>query len=132
VNAGNNISLATLPASQTNSTLVIPISCALRVGSRITGFSIIDQVESAGNTATITADLRKHTAAATDVSDASVGAFAAPASLTADAILSATNASKTGLSETVGADETFYILITGTTAAATDIAIQGIVLNLSE
>ena len=132
VAAASNISLSTLPASQTSSTLIIPITYALKVGSRITGFSLIGQVESAGNTATITADLRKQTAAAADVSDASVGAMAAPASFTADGILSATNASKTGLTETVGANETFYVLITGTTAASTDIAIQGIVLNLSE
>ena len=132
VNAGANVSLSTLPASQTNSTLVIPVSCALRVGSRITGFSLIGQVESAGNTATITADLRKLTAAAADVADASVGAMSGVASFTADGILSAANASKTGLTEVVGADETFYILITGTTAAATDIALQGVVINLSE
>ena len=119
-----------LPASQTNATLVIPIT-GLKVGDQITGFSLVGQVESAGNTATITADLRKLTAAAADLSDASVGAMAAPASLTADAILSSSNASKTGLSETVGADESFYVLVTGTTAASTDVDLQGVLVSIT-
>jgi len=132
VNAGDNTYLTTLPQSQTSSTLVLPITYPLKVGSVITGFALTGQIESAGNAASITAELRKHTAAAADVADATIGAMAAPASVTADAILSATNASKTGLTETVDADETYYMIITGTTGANTDIALQGITLTITE
>lgn len=118
---------ATLPASQTGSTLVIPIP-GLKVGDTITAFSVVGQIESAGNTATLDADLRKHTAAAADVADASVGAIT-QISVTADAIVSA---SKGALAEVVAADETFYVLLTGTTAALTDIALQGITVTVTE
>lgn len=124
VNAGLT---ATLPASQTASTLVIPIP-GLKVGDTITAFSVVGQIESAGATATLDADLRKLTAAAADVVDASVGAIT-QVSVTADAIVSA---SKSSLTEVVAADETFYVLLTGTTAALTDIALQGITITVTE
>lgn len=130
VAAAANTGLVTCPASQTGSTLVVPI-VGLKVGMTITGFHLVGQIESAGNTATVDADLRKHTAAAADVTDASVGAIT-QVSVTADATLSSTNSAKTGLSEVVGADESFYVLITATTAAATDIALQGVVLTVTE
>jgi hypothetical protein len=132
VNAGNNISLATLPASQTSSTLILPINFPFKVGATITGFSVIGQIESAGGAVTLTAELRKHTAAAADVADASIAGLASNVSVTADAILSATNAVKTGLTEVVAADETFYLLITATTAGSTDIALQGITLTVTQ
>lgn len=53
-------------------------------------------------------------------------------SVTADTILSSANAGKTGLTEVVGSDETFYILITATTAGSTDIALQGAVITITE
>ena len=132
VNAGANLCLATLPASQTGSTLVIPITIPLKVGTQIKGFTIIGQIESGGGTATLTAELRKLTAAAADVADASVGSLLANVSVTADAALSYTNARKGGLTEVVAANETFYILVTSTTAGATDIALQGITLTIIE
>lgn len=126
VNAADNIAyLATCPASQTASTLVVPVS-GLLVGDKITAFSVVGQIESAGNTVTLDADLRKHTAAAADPSDASVGSIT-QISVTAD---TAVATSKTGLSETVAADETFYVLLTATTGASTDIALMGITLTV--
>ncbi len=132
VAAANNTSLVTLPASSTASTLVLPVLLPLKVGSVITGFSVIGQIESAGGAVTLSCELRKHTAAAADVADATVGGLAANVSVTADAILSATNASKTGLAEVVAADETFYFLITASTAGSTDIALQGVTITISE
>jgi hypothetical protein len=132
VNVGDNKSLATIPASQTSSTLVLPVSIPLKVGNVITGFSVIGQIESAGNAATLACDLRKHTAAAADVADASVSGLEVNVSVTADAIISSTNASKKGLTEIIGEDETFYFLITSTTGASTDIALQGVTLTISE
>ncbi len=123
--------LATLPGAQTGSTLVVRLP-GLKVGDMITGIHLVGQIESGGNAASLSVDLRKLTAAAADVTDASVGAMAAPLSVTADTIISAANAAKTGLSEVVGANETFYALITATTAAATDIALQAVALTVTE
>lgn len=122
--------MATLPASQTASKLVVPIP-GLKVGDTITGFHLIGQIESAGATATLDADLRKMTAAAADVTDASVGAIT-QLSVTADTIISSANSEKASLTEVVAVDETFYVLLTGTTALATDIALQGVAVTVTE
>jgi hypothetical protein len=121
---------ATMAAGQTAGTLVVPIS-GLKVGDTITSFHLIGQVESAGNNVTIDADLRKHTAAAADVADASVGAITQLV-VAVDTILSATNTNKGSLTEVVAADETFYVLLTATTTASTDIALQGIAVTVTE
>lgn len=126
VAATANIPLVTLPQSQTGSTLVIPID-GLKVGDTIKGFHLIGQIDSAGNTVTLDADLRKLTSAAAGYTDASVGAIT-QVSVTADTALSSTNTTKTNLTEVVGADETFYILVTATTGITTDIEIQGVVV----
>ena len=71
------------------------------------------------------------TAAAADVSDATVDTTGA-VSFTADAIMSSSNVAKTlSAAETVGADESFYFLVSGTTASSTDIALQGIAVNVT-
>lgn len=54
VAAADNVALVTCPASQTASTLVLPLH-NLNVGDTITGFSLVGQVESAGGTVTIDA-----------------------------------------------------------------------------
>lgn len=129
VAAAANVALVTCPASQTAAKLVVPVP-AMKVGSTITGFHLVGQIESAGGAVTVDADLRKHTAAA-DVSDASVGAIA-QLSVTADAIMSASNTRKADLAEVVAADETFYVLVTVTTAGSTDVALQGVAIEFSE
>lgn len=128
VAAADDKSLATCAASQTAATLIIPITVPLKVGWIITGFSVVGQIESAGNTVTLDADLRKHTTAAADVADASVGTIT-QVSVTAD---TAVSTAKTGLTETVAATETFYVKLTATTAASTDIALQGVTITVTE
>jgi len=128
--AGNNLSLATCPASQSASTLVIPVT-GLRVGDTITGFYGVGQIESGGNIATLDIALRKMTAAAADVADALI-AGATQLSVTADTIVSASNSRRADFNETVGADESFYFLVTATTAGSTDIALQAITLEIEE
>lgn len=131
VGAADNISLVTCPAAQTASTLVVRVP-NLKVGSIITGFNLVGQIESGGNTATVDANLRVMTAAAADVVDASVDSIT-QLSVTADSIMSSANAGKTLTTpKTVGADENYYVLITATTAAATDIALQGIQITYTE
>jgi len=122
----NNNGAATLPAAQTASTLVIPLE--LKAGDVITGFTVSGQIESAGATATLDADLRATTAAAADLTDASIGAIT-QVSVTADTLVAA---SKTGLSETVASGKSYYILLTGTTAAATDVALQGVEVTITQ
>jgi hypothetical protein len=122
--------LATMAASQTAGTYVVPIG-GMKVGSTITGFHVIGQIESAGGAVTLDADLRKHTAVAADPTDASVGAIT-QLSVTADTKVDNENAAKTGLTEVVAQDETFYVLLTGTTAASTDIIILGVGVTYTE
>ncbi len=121
--------LATLPAAETGtSTLIVPLN-GLKVGQTITAFSLIGQIESAGETVIIDADLRKHTAAAGDVADASVATMT-QISKTADYLI---NDTKSGLTEVIQIGETFFILITGTTgASASDIAMQGVTVTVTE
>jgi len=130
VDAVDSVCVSTLAQSLSTKALVVPVT-GLKVGDTITGFHLIGQVESAGNNVTIDAALRKHTAAAADVADASVGAMTQVV-VAADTILSASNTRKASLSEVVAADETFYVLITGTTGAATDIALQGVAIEITE
>lgn len=120
--------LATLAASATAEIMVVPVTVPLKVGDIITAFSVVGQIESAGGAVTLDAALWKHTAAAADIADASIGSITQIA-VTADAIVSA---SKTGLTEVVGADESFFVVITGTTAGSTDIALMGITVTVTE
>lgn len=116
----NNKGTATVPASQTASTLTIPLK--LKAGDIIKSFFVSGQIESAGGAVTVDADLRATTAAAADLTDASVGAIT-QISKTADYLIAD---SKTGLSHTVISGNSYYVLVTVTTAAATDVDLQGV------
>lgn len=122
--------MATCPAGQTASTLVVPLSGVLNVGETITAVHLVGQIEAAGNTVTIDVGLRKMTAAAADVADASVATMT-QISVIADTIISSANSTIGSLTEVVAADETFYLLITVTTGASTDVALQGVVLTVT-
>ncbi len=129
VNDGSNrAGLAKLPASQTGSTLVVPIS-GLVVGQVLTGYTIWGQIESAGNAVTLDCALRSLTAADADLTDAAVtdGAITQVA-VTADDTIAATCS---GLNLTISVAQTYYLLITGTTAASTDIDLLSIELVLA-
>ena len=128
VNAGDNLGLlATCPASQTASTLVVPLT-GMKVGDTLTSFKVVGQIESAGGTVTLDADLRKLTAAASDPTDASVGAIT-QISVVADTKVTT---EKTGLAEVLAEDEALYVLLTATTAASTDIALLSITYKVTE
>lgn len=130
ITGGTNIDHATLPAAQTNATLVIGID-GLQVGDIVTAFAVCGQVESAGGNVTLIASLRKLTNAAADNVDAEI-ATDNVGTLTADTILSAANLGATlGTPETVAADEKVYLLLTGTTAAATDIDITHAIITIT-
>ena len=114
--------MATQAAGGTGSTLVIHLD-GLQVGSTITGYKIIAQVESAGNTVTIDAALRAVTNVAAEPTDAAIGTGMTQVSVTAD---TAVAQEKTGHTEVVTSGKTYYILITSTTAASTDIILQNV------
>ncbi len=122
----NDTGVTTVPASQTDSTLTIPL--ALKEGDIITAFTLSGQIESAANTVLVDADLRVTTAAAADVTDASIGAIT-QISKTADYLIAD---SKTGLSHTVISGNSYYVLVTVRTTASTDVVIQGVEVTVTE
>ena len=119
--AGDNLPyVATMAASQTAGTLVVPLS-NLKIGDTITGYTVNAQVESAGGTVTIDAALRAVTNAAGEPTDAAIGTGMTQVSVTADTAVSQT---KTGHTEVVAVGKSYYLLITATTAGSTDIILQ--------
>lgn len=128
VNAATNVAtMALLPAGQTGATLVLPVD-NLEIGDRIVGFYPMGQVESAGNTATLTINLRSLTSAAADVVDASVVTTGA-LNFTADTELGRIGTlAMDNLNIVVEDKQAFYFLITGTTAASTDVALLGVMM----
>jgi len=122
----NDTGTATVPASQTASTLTIPLN--LKEGDIITGFELQGQIESAGGTVTVDADLRATTAVASGLTDASIGAIP-QISKTADYLI---NDEKTGLSHTTIAGNAYYLLVTVTTGGSTDVDLQGCRVTVTE
>ena len=128
ITAGTNICHATLPASQTGSTLVIPIS-GLEIGDTLTAVDMHGQVESGGNVVSTTISVRKITTAAAAITDAELGTD--QASYAEDTIMSGTTLGVSGLTEVLAADESFYVLLTATTAASTDIDLTHMVVSVT-
>ena len=120
----NDTGVVTVPASGTADTWTIPL--ILRQGDTIKAFKVSGQIESAGSIVNLDADLRATTAAAADLSDASVGAIVQVSSAADYKIVD----EKTGLSHTVIAGNSYYILITSTTGSSTDIALQGVEVTM--
>lgn len=123
--------MATLPASQTASTLVVRLP-SLKVGSVITAFGLIGQIESAGGAVTLDCSLRSVQAAAADLTDALEGSAMTQLAVSADTAVTSANAEKASLTVTVAADKAYYLLITGTTAASTDIDLAGAYIVVTE
>lgn len=122
-----------LPASQTGSTLVVPLAGLVK-GDNIIGFSFLGSLLSAGGAVTFDAQLRKSTPAAAAVpTDALVGTAATQVAVTASVALNDANTTKTlPTPEVVDGTSNYYLLITGTTAAATSIALQAAKLYLTQ
>ena len=129
ITAGTNISHSTLPASATNSTLVIPIT-GLEIGDTLTAVSVQGQVESGGNNVTLVMSVRKILTAAADNVDSQLGTGNV-GTLVADTVISSANLAVTGLTEVMAEGENVYVLLTGTTAAATDIDITGLLITVT-
>lgn len=131
VTAGTNISHATLPASQSGSTLVVGVD-GLNVGDVLNAVAAVGQIESAGNAVSCTMSVRTLTAsAAAALTDAAIGSDAHNAS--ADTLLTDANGNlkATGIDYTVVATAQVYVLFTCTTAASTDIDLSHLVLTVN-
>ena len=133
ITGATDIGHATLPASQTSSTLVVPLP-PLAIGSKIRGLYACGQVESAGNNAALTLALKKqqNVAAANSVSEVGTKSTG---NIAADAVLDDSNtaiAATGGINEEVKAGFNYYALITATTAASTDIDLTHLVLTVDE
>lgn len=132
VGAANNKSImATLPQSQTASTLVVGIG-GLKEGDTITGFKLNGNIISAGGTVTVDAALRFITPAAAGGTDAAFsGGAITQLSVTANTLMGLSNAGISGLSATIASGVNYYLLITCTTGASTSIELDsvGIIYN---
>jgi hypothetical protein len=132
VGAANNLgTLATQAAGTTNATLVVYLD-GLKVGARIKGGHCVGQIESAGNTATFSWQLRKLAAAAADPVDSQVTVMASALSVTADAAVTRANSSIPAIDEKVEEGAVYYALVTSTTGASTDIQLLGVGLSVLE
>jgi len=130
ITGSTNLPLATLPASQTSSTLVVPL-VGLEVGDVLASVEVHGQVDSAGNAVTVAATVRKvKSDAAGGHTDSEVVASANIANaVTADTLIDATLTPAGTV--TVADDETYYVLLTGTTLGTTDVEISNFVANVT-
>lgn len=127
IDADNALPLQTLPASQTSEVLLVTIP-GLQVGDVLVDVGVVGQIESAGNTVSGTLSLRRTTVAAADHTDAEVANDTI--SVTADTAISKANLGVLSQTEVVAADEIFYVTITMTTAASTDVALSGLSITV--
>lgn len=126
VNTGADTNLVTLAQSATADTWVIPVM-GLKEGDVIKSIGISGQAESGGNAFTVDYALRATTAAAGDCTDAAIQA-GTQIGASADTELNGVTA--VGTPHTVIDGESYYFLITCTTAAATDIQLQHVTVHL--
>lgn len=129
VTAGTDICHATLPASQTASTLVVPIS-GVEIGDTLTAVSATGQVESAGNNGTLIMSVRKLTTAAGANVDAELGTDNI-GTVTADTLISSANLEVASLTEVLAEGETLYALFTSTTGVAVDVDLTGLIATVT-
>ena len=132
VGAANNLGkIATIPAAQTNSTLVLQLP-SYKVGQHIRSAFVNGSIQSGGNAGTILVDLRCLTAAAAGATDASLSVMAAALSVTANTVLSVANTVVPTIDHVVAAGESFYLLLTATTGAAVTEEVQNIGVTVDE
>ena len=120
--------IGTLAAEKSGSALIIPIS-GLSVGDTITAFKVNGQIESAGGTVSLTASLYEVIPLAAGSSTTDIGAITTLSGITADTLV---QSSKTlAAAKTVITGYSYFVYITGTTAASTDIEITSIEVTVT-
>ena len=127
VKAGANTPMVTLAQNATADTFVIPID--VKVGNIITQVGIHGQIESGGNTVTIDYALRVQTAATAGSTDALIQA-GTQVSKIADYLVS--EHTDLGTPHTVLDGNCYYVLVTCTTGATTDIELLNVDVTYTE
>ena len=122
----NTAGYATLPASQTDSDFIIPIT--VNIGDTIESFKVMGQIDSAGNSVTFDAALWRNVPAVGGTASSSIGAITQVV-VTADTLLASEKVLATP--EVVASNESYYVYIEGTTAGTTDIEVVSIEVTLA-
>lgn len=127
----NTSSLITLPASKTDAKLLINLP-QLPVGSVIKAFNLVGQVESGGNNISMDATIASALSVSGDVVETSEESMTRFSSTTDD-VLGYTNTEKILAAPlVVYEDMNLFLILTGTTGSATDVALQGVVIEYDE
>lgn len=132
VSAANNLGvIATIPAAQAASTLVLRIT-HMKDGDVISKFNLAGQLNIAA-ASTLDCQLRKMVPAAGSLTDSLVMAMTQISAAATPRVLDDSN-SLTVLTtpETVNGNATYYLLITATTGAGCDFGLLGAVLHVFE
>lgn len=125
--------LVLCPAAETTVTWVIPL-LGLHIGDTLQGVSVIGQAESVGGDAgPLVLSVRKGIAAVADFTDAELDTDTTGV-LTADTLISSAGAPLlvTALAEVLAEGEYLYALLTATTAASTDFAVSGLIVDYDQ
>jgi hypothetical protein len=126
-----NYGYASLPAGETDSELIVPVS-GLKVGTQLVGYYLQGRFESAGNAVSLVSIPSLVSPTASSVNDNSLpGTSTITISGTADTLLSQAN-SYGNINYTLKDGDNPYFYFTGTTAASTGIFLTGIVLLVLE
>lgn len=132
VNTTADTSFQLLPASQNNSTLILPLNRILDVGDLLLGYQLIGDITSGGNTVTLDCTLYEQKFASSGQTTAAVpGSVMTQISKTAATLLTSSNALVTipdFQRYTVQADRSLFALVKGTTGSGATIEFGGIVL----
>lgn len=134
VRAAADSFMATLPQSQTGSTLVVPL-VGLNVGDRIDGYHLNGQIDSGGNAASLTCTLYESLpVAAGSTHSAKSGTTMTTLSVTADTAVTRTNTRKVFADDkrvVVSSGAAYFLVISGTTAGTTDVEFLSAVLYVT-
>ena len=116
---------AALPASKTAAAVIIPIHAS--VGDTIESYKVIGQIDSAGGAATLDAVLYRVTEAVGGFTSTNIGAIT-QVSATADTLVGSSKTLATP--EVVALGASYFVSVTGTTAASTDIEVISIEVTI--
>ncbi len=135
VRAGADSFMATCAASQTNATLIVPLT-GLEVGDRIVGFHMNGQIESGGNAVNFNIKLASSIpVAAGSTHSAVTGTTGNTITKAADTALNEDN-TKFNLPESaqivVESGKAYFAIVTATTLGSTDIEFLALVLHIKK
>lgn len=128
--AAADTSLAALPQSQTAATLIIPVT-GLKIGDVITGAFLLGEIIATSTGDTLDCALHSQLGVAGSITDTNLGSMTQYVSASVNDLFTSKN-TKILLTEehTIVEGESFYLILTGTTAASNSMKIHGAVVNV--